>query len=1082
MLIIMSLSEKMLSQIHNDMGLSFIENYTPDFYKASSQNWAVVQDLRGVFYFGNNDGILEHDGNSWKIIRMPHNLVVRSLDIDSNHVIFAGGSGEFGFLKPNANHELQYFSLSKNLKNKNLGEIWKTFATKNGIYFLSGRRQIFKYHKNKLFELNIPEKFKNIRLFHLFNQFFFADEAEGFGIIRSDSLQTVSFGKELFAAYAMLPFEKDKILVATSNKGLYIWDFLNNSLKKFDTPFDNFLTQSKIYYGIQLKNQNYAFGTLLGGLIILTPDGKNATVYNRIKGILANGVYCLTEDMQGNLWLGLENGISQIQINSPFNKYSQINGLEGKLITASFFNKKLYVGTSTGTYVLADTSNFNIEKPQQFLPIDKQYFYVLHFATLENQTRKIFLAAALRNLVQIIDNQHVENITDIYGVHAILPSKRVTGRIFLGYSKGLKVLKTDFAEPKANFFEEYDFSEFEDEIASGTLDKAGNLWLATTHNGIIHIKFDRNESLTNYNIFRYDTTSGLPDANNNKVYFIHDKIIATTTKGLYSLITLKTKPFWTHKFVPDSSFGFNFQKDKIRIFHLHSDKHKNTWFITSNGVYKLAYISNESKRLLSRPFKIISRYDKENIILTQENGIAWFLNSDALFRYNPSKENQTPQILPTLIRKVILSNNKIIYGGGDANYGFQTKKFHIIYSENIPYQFNTIEFEFSNPSYENQNSNQYSWFLEGYDEKWNEWTSKNYAKYTNLSEGKYIFRVKGKNIFEIESAEAIYEFRITPPWYRTWWTYLSILIILGFLFYFGMKLYAIRLKITNRRLENLVRIRTSQLEKQNEKIHSQAELLARQHTEIKDSIDYASQIQKAMLPPKSLIDGIFQKYFILYLPRDIVSGDFYWITSKKNFIIIAVADCTGHGVPGAFMSMLGITLLKTIVNQQEILSSNEILNHLREMLILSLHQRIEESESSDGMDMAICVLNNNTLKLEYSGANNPLYVVRNQELTVYKADKMPIGVFAFKDEPFTKHEIQLQRNDTLYMFSDGFIDQFGGKYGKKFLSTRFQETIIAMNKLCLSISEQKLYLEDVFKQWKGKISQIDDILIVGIKI
>ncbi|OFY20007.1 MAG: hypothetical protein A2W98_13570 [Bacteroidetes bacterium GWF2_33_38] len=286
-------------------------------------------------------------------------------------------------------------------------------------------------------------------------------------------------------------------------------------------------------------------------------------------------------------------------------------------------------------------------------------------------------------------------------------------------------------------------------------------------------------------------------------------------------------------------------------------------------------------------------------------------------------------------------------------------------------------------------------------------------------------------------------------------------------------------------------------------------LLQKQKQEITDSILYASRIQQAVLPPNDSIEEILKDFFILNIPRDIVSGDFYWISRKENKVIVAVADCTGHGVPGAFMSMLGITFLNEIASQLTILNPAEILDELRNKVINSLHQKGVEGEARDGMDISLCVIDFENSKMEFAGANNPLYIVKNEKLKVkslssnkfdiisndspvipneyeesnfqlyeLKGDKMPIGLYEKMDK-YTNHLINLQKSDTIYLFSDGYADQFGGSRKKKFKYNQFKKLFI--DNCHLPMSEQKIILNNTIKSWRGDLDQIDDILILGIR-
>lgn len=270
------------------------------------------------------------------------------------------------------------------------------------------------------------------------------------------------------------------------------------------------------------------------------------------------------------------------------------------------------------------------------------------------------------------------------------------------------------------------------------------------------------------------------------------------------------------------------------------------------------------------------------------------------------------------------------------------------------------------------------------------------------------------------------------------------------------------------------------LQEQKKAIEAQRDKIDKQNQDITDSIHYARRIQTALLPPDNLLDRLLPEYFILYKPRDIVSGDYYWASEKNGKTVLVAADCTGHGVPGAFMSMLGISFLNEIIQRETELSCSNILNKLRENVISSLRQTGKVGEAKDGMDLTIIIIDKNTQTLQYSGAYNPLLLIRRGELLPYKADKMPIGISDKSESSFTNHEIQLEKNDTLYMFSDGYVDQFGGPDNSKFKSKPFKELLLTMQ--TLNMQEQHQMLDNTIESWKGSGEQIDDILVVGIRI
>ncbi len=271
-----------------------------------------------------------------------------------------------------------------------------------------------------------------------------------------------------------------------------------------------------------------------------------------------------------------------------------------------------------------------------------------------------------------------------------------------------------------------------------------------------------------------------------------------------------------------------------------------------------------------------------------------------------------------------------------------------------------------------------------------------------------------------------------------------------------------------------------EIEAQRDEIEQQVEVVSNQNRKITQSITYAKRIQTAVMDISQNLQKELPPHFIFFKPKDVVSGDFYFIKKIRNFILFAVADCTGHGVPGAFMSMLGIALLNDIVRRQEIDKANVVLEELRILIKASLQQTGSRKETEDGLDIAFCVFDETNYKLQYAGGNSPFFYIRNNEITEIKGDTMPVGIY-FKETPFTNHELVMQKNDVIYLFSDGYFSQMGGIACRKFLSRNFKELLLSIH--TKELTEQKTILETTINNWMAyKYEQIDDITVLGIRL
>ncbi len=298
--------------------------------------------------------------------------------------------------------------------------------------------------------------------------------------------------------------------------------------------------------------------------------------------------------------------------------------------------------------------------------------------------------------------------------------------------------------------------------------------------------------------------------------------------------------------------------------------------------------------------------------------------------------------------------------------------------------------------------------------------------------------------------------------------FIGMILIAGFLFFVFN-----RLKIT-RKQKSVIEAQKSEVELQKERVEHAHGELEEKNNEILDSIKYAKRIQSAILPPNHIIEKHLPNSFVLYKPKDIVAGDFYWLEEKNGKVVFAAADCTGHGVPGAMVSVVCNNALNRAVREHNLVKPSMILDKAREIVIQEFEKSDEEVQ--DGMDIALCAIENN--KLEYAGANNPLWIIRKNEIIEIKADKQPIGKYD-NASPYSNHEVTLENGDCIYIFSDGYVDQFGGEKGKKFRAKALRELLLRIQKEPLN--QQKIILDETFEEWRGSLEQVDDVCMIGLK-
>ncbi len=1103
------------TQSLNELGSPFIRNFTTDEYNATTQNWAIVQDNRGIMYFGNGSCLLEYDGNNWNKTSLPNNSSVRSLAIDSLGTVYVGASGEFGYVGCDSTGKILYISLINKLKkeDRDFNEIWKTCITSDGVFFISIHK-IFRYLNDSI--TVIPVNIGGNIAFTINNRLFVIQRNKGIFAFKNNLLEPLPFCKE-FSDYRgsieILPFIDNKLLFAVKKKGLYIYDiealynndikslkqdksFSSKILRKLPTEIDTYLNENRIYSSAKISDNSYAFATLGDGIIIIDSIGKIVRIINKNYGLQNNIVWSIFTDKNQNLWAGLNNGISFIEISSPITKFDNLNKLEESVYSIVKHNGKVYVGTMDGIHYLPDSKTKIKNNSNNFIPVKNISSSCWDFLPKKN----ILLAFGRKGIFHIHDTLALQIFKEA-GIYSQGKSSKFPNRIFLGETDGFSSVEIIYHDnknksDKIELINRVKINEINESIRKITSDNKGNLWLTTSYSGIIYIKFPDN-NITNYKITRYDTAHGLPQLNYNYVYSVGSNIFVASQEGIYkAIIASNNKPAYT-KFIPDTSFGKVLSSGSVKVTKIYCNNEDQILINSDNlGLGIINKTLNGYHNWNTTPYKKLP-LGAHNFTV-DENNVIWYCSSKGLFRFDQNIEKEYNATFNTLIRKVTIAKDSIIFNGtfyNDINKNkMYFKSFDLSQPEQlIPYmdfKNNSITFYFSALFFEHSSENKYSCYLEGFDSPtggWSNWSQKTSKEYTNLNEGNYIFRVKAKNIFDTEGREAIYKFTVLPPWYRTILAY--ILYLTGFIliFYLGIRINTQRLKAANLKLEQIVKERTieilnqkKEISAQRDEIEKQRDIVIQQKDEITDSIIYAKRIQTAVLPPVELISNNLSGYFILFKPRDIVSGDFYWMKKTDNYLIIAVADCTGHGVPGAFMSMLGIALLNDIVRYKEITTASQALNELRSQVKAALRQSGKEGEAEDGIDMALCVIDFENMKMQFAGARNSLCIIRNEEFTEIKADKMPIGIYYKDDQSFTNHTIDIQNGDIFYLFSDGFIDQFGGTENKRYTSRQFKDLLKEIHNK--PMPEQKAILNKTLTNWMGNEEQIDDITVIGMKI
>ena len=1061
-----------------EMGSPFIQSYMPADYNAGSQNWDIVQDNNGIIYVGNNKGLLQYDGRDWELIQVSNNSTVRSLAFHEG-VVYVGAENELGYLKPTITGDLQYQTLLPFLDTAyhDFNITWNITGTLEGVFFRTSNF-LLRWHQGQFKVWEPDERFS--RSFYVNGKYYIQERNGPLKVVKGDTLVEMPNVEQIekLRIQAMLPYEGNKTLMIANDKGAFIMDMTTCEFTPFEsTVVNNFCKEGVIYDQAMLADGSFVLCTIGNGAIVFNKEGEITQRLSKTFGLFDEVMICLFEDKAGGLWTGLNTGIARIEINSPIRYWSDVQGLEGAVSDITHYNGKLYAATVQGLY--EQEGHLFKEVPG----IEEQTFQIMTYRS----ERESKLLIANYTGVYELKNGSIQKIIEENSstVVALLQKRDQPSLVFVAGINALYILKDE----NGKWLQINKIENLPGESVALCEDGKHQIWLVTNKHRFLKLQFPNDDYTQTPSFDTYDETKGVPNTDFNQIYYVQNQVIGATEGGAIYYNEEKDR------FEPYKKLGEAFAGTGNQVYSLSEGEGDDIWvasLLTSGIIGKVSYQDGEPK-LMSAPFKRLPKAEMYGGYFDTKSNAFW-LCADKLYRFEDKEQTRPQRPFTTLIRNVLINNDSTVFWG---NYFKNGPNGQAILANSQPqsliakvsYEENSFTFEYTATSFDQEKQNLYSYRLDGHDKEgqWSSWTKDTKKQYTDLFENKYTFRVKAKNIYGEISEEATYSFEINPPWYRSLGAYLFYLVSAVLLVFIIVKLNARRILHENKRLENLVVKRTQEIQKKNEEIEAQNTVLLSQKNTIEkinndtfDSIRYAERILDALHIDPKKFQAEIPDSFVFFKPRDIVSGDFFWFTKEDEKLIVAAIDCTGHGIPGAFMSVIGQSLLKETVSMYGITEVDEILHSLHSMLMASLER--EEGASIEGMDMTICSIDPIARKVCFAGAKNPLVLIKNGELKVIKGDKMPVGgIRPDTARKFQKHTILLDTEPTtFYMFSDGFQDQFGGPKNRKFMPKKFRQLLFDIHHE--DFDKQTKCLEDAFQKWKGNEKQLDDVLVVGFKL
>ncbi len=750
-------------------GLPGIHNFSRSEYLGGTQNWAVAQSPNGMMYFGNNNGLVEYNGSHWTVYK-DLELVIRSICMDENR-IYVGAFNKFGYYEEDARGMLKYHSLLPFLKNriKDFDEIWRIHKTSFGIVFQSFKA-IF-ILKNGKIDIVYPRT--RFHFSHYVNGILWIfDETAGLMQYREGRVRQIRDGS-FFAAtqiWTILPLNDDQIIIGTAKDGMFKYN--GDKITRWDKPVNSMLKKYQLFSGIPIENKYFAFGTIQNGVIISDTSGQVIFEINKERGLSNNTVLCVGSDREGNIWLGLDNGISVIHFNSPLT-YIQNYFNIGSGYASAKFNGNLYLGTNQGLFYIEWKDFINpLKKNSDFHLIEGTEGQVWNLTIIDQA-----LICGHHQGVFQIQGKKATKIASVPGGWNIVKSGQKEPLLLVGNYSGLSVLEK--RGPLWSYRNE--LAGFDQSSHYLCQDQKGIIWISHGYKGLFRLKPD--PEIRNLEEIRfYDSRNGLPSNLGNTLFRLKSGMVVGTKNGIYRYDDK------LDKFEPDQAFNQLFPGQK-QIDYMNQDSANNIWYYNNQQPGVLRFQEDGAYTNITAPFLELSgmvipafghvnALDAGDAIIGLEGGFA---------HYN-SVQYKNLSLSPVLHISKLQS--------GDTTEGvfrFNSAQTQQAIIPKFRFADNTINLSFSVSQFAEQKAS-YQFKLDGFDKDWSAWSFQNSKGYTNLPSGKYTFKLKAITMLGKTSPILNYTFQILPPWYRTMYAWMVYLLIIGFMIYLMYRFFLISME------------------------------------------------------------------------------------------------------------------------------------------------------------------------------------------------------------------------------------------------------------------------------------------------
>jgi AraC-like DNA-binding protein/ligand-binding sensor domain-containing protein len=769
-------------------GIPYIQNFPPQDYNAQLQNWDAVEDHRGVLYVANNSGLIEYDGAQWKTIPLANRSIAFSLAVDSDGVIYAGGVNEFGMLGFDPSGQTLYHSFINLIANDpaDFSRIIRIIPVGNKVYFFANS-SVFIYANNKI-EVISQFQGENLNLQKIFylNDRIMIFRSNG-GLLRllgrefTEICGTDSLNLKECGSLEIFSIRENKFIVFTEHKGIFEMEFLSETptavqalLKRKKSNLENLLRKNFLYTAAEIQPEQYAIGTVNGGIIITDSQGQIINVINKQCGLQNNSVNRIFINRHHHIWAMLNSGISYIELNSSVAKIAPLSSFGDSIVSMHYRDNTLFVGSFDGVYYLPLSDNSHPVIIQKVNPYQGPCYAFLDY--------KEQLLLGGKNLYRL--NHHSpELLLENISLYCLANHPNYPDTLFLGANDGLHLITINAdssSNTKITVKETKKFPEISEIIRFIDFDSAGNAWLTSEINGIFFLKILRLNPLL-YELQKYGKADGIETLHDCFVSNMNNEMIVYANQKFLKVVA-NDDAGTKFRFVPKTdSYGEYFNANPGEIIQFHAHEKFGIWVNTDSGFGQLTGNNLQQFQFNIFPFRQIK--GKINQFLIDKNGWIWLssFEADGIYVYQPPMEEEYKKTYEVpysaLIRKVVSDDQTVYFNG---TYGAEQSKITSGYysrssfsqplsmKTHIPPSVRSIQFFYSTPFFQHRDQIFFKYKLSGFDRHWSSWVNKTDKEYTNLPDGSYTFTVIAKNMYQYESLPATYTFSVIPTWYNTW--------------------------------------------------------------------------------------------------------------------------------------------------------------------------------------------------------------------------------------------------------------------------------------------------------------------------